>query len=811
MLMRAGVTGGIIHYFIRPVAHGLGNGRNWANAASLSSLPDFFAHAKPGAMIYIRADEGSYAIDSSLNTLLLSGGGMYGHPVTVTGVDVNLAPMNATFTSTRNPPKYFTLTGTTTSASPTITGIADTSDLLTGMSVSGDGIPNGTTVIAIPDGTSVTLSANATASATVSISYSVFLYRTDFETSGYDVFALADGIRHATIQNFAFQDVGCVFVPQGDASNLAITDMSVDNSFSFFSNETDNLGRPVTADQFHMEKLTFQRITSLGYSLGCIRIAQTYHRLLIEDVEGDSQNQRDVAFCINFHISGTTQVSTDSDWLADNPGGGAIYRRCTAKNAYYHSSATDLDGVYWNSDGFCDERTVTGSLYEDCVSSGNTDGGWDCKSTNLHLVRCQSSDNKIDYKIWGSAVLDECESTDPYKRGGTGAPAHLSFFGGSDIVCTLNDFTATGSVGNSAVFLTSQSSAIGANTLNVDGYDIHLQPGTTLLGSLTAPGTLTTNFNPALPTLNLAINWRPGYGPTRVASGTPSGTVLADLAVTGTGASGAALAMTADLHSAFAIVGTTLTLASTLDANTFAYHSFTVQATDSTGAVNTAASGAFYVDTPTPNFSCDWNGTNGATTAVDDGAGATITFTSCALTTTSPIEGSASLLLTGGNQRCTVPDNDTWAFDGMFSVKAKINLTSLSALAVILAHWNTSSNQRAWQLSVSTAGAAQLIYSTPSSPGNGTTTITSANGLIVTGQTYEIAADRDANSVIRLYIDGVMVASAAGPSNGFKNSTAGLTIGNTANGTVALAGQIDKTRVWKGWPFCASDGGYTVT
>jgi len=64
-----------------------------------------------------------------------------------------------------------TKTGTTTSGSPTVTISPDTTEIVVGQTVTGTGIPNGTTVSAINTGTEITLSANATATGTTSVGF----------------------------------------------------------------------------------------------------------------------------------------------------------------------------------------------------------------------------------------------------------------------------------------------------------------------------------------------------------------------------------------------------------------------------------------------------------------------------------------------------------------------------------------------------------------------------------------------------------------------------------------------------------------
>lgn len=66
----------------------------------------------------------------------------------------------------------FTQNGTTTSGAATVTGLASTHNLFIGQAVSGAGVPVGATVASITSGSAVTLSANATASATVLLTFS---------------------------------------------------------------------------------------------------------------------------------------------------------------------------------------------------------------------------------------------------------------------------------------------------------------------------------------------------------------------------------------------------------------------------------------------------------------------------------------------------------------------------------------------------------------------------------------------------------------------------------------------------------------
>jgi len=65
-----------------------------------------------------------------------------------------------------------TQTGTTTNASPTVTGLGSTANLNVGQPVSGTGIPAGATILSIDSATQIHLSTNATASGTPSLTFS---------------------------------------------------------------------------------------------------------------------------------------------------------------------------------------------------------------------------------------------------------------------------------------------------------------------------------------------------------------------------------------------------------------------------------------------------------------------------------------------------------------------------------------------------------------------------------------------------------------------------------------------------------------
>jgi len=86
-----------------------------------------------------------------------------------------------------------TATGTTTSGSTAVTLAAADSSIKTGMLVTGTGIAAGTVVAAV-SGTSVTLSANATASGTVTLTFAGYQEVLVKWNAGYHAYEVAVAI-----------------------------------------------------------------------------------------------------------------------------------------------------------------------------------------------------------------------------------------------------------------------------------------------------------------------------------------------------------------------------------------------------------------------------------------------------------------------------------------------------------------------------------------------------------------------------------------------------------------------------------------
>ena len=115
------------------------------------------------------SNDGSLQVNGFVN-------GKVGHRITRTQVQPNPAIDDYRFLDV-----VHTLNGTTTSGLATVTGINTTTALKVGQYVIGSGIPANTTIISVDSSSQITLSATATASATVSIKYANLLQRLRIE------------------------------------------------------------------------------------------------------------------------------------------------------------------------------------------------------------------------------------------------------------------------------------------------------------------------------------------------------------------------------------------------------------------------------------------------------------------------------------------------------------------------------------------------------------------------------------------------------------------------------------------------------
>ena len=230
-------------------------------------------------------------------------------------------------------------------------------------------------------------------------------------TAGSEAFRLLSGADNLTFHDLSFSNVGNgAFRVGADIQNLVIEHVDATNVGRFIEDYASGTATSATIDG-----LTVRDVTVSGFSQGAIRLQYDTNHVLIENVIGDSQGQDGGLYVTGVHLEGTVHD--------------AVLRQVTMSNCYGHGSATE----YWNGDGFATEGGTYGIRFEDTVASGNTDAGYDLKSSDTLLLGAVSEDNNRNYRFWSNSVtMEDSVSRDPHHWGGSGSPDHVWMGSGAE-------------------------------------------------------------------------------------------------------------------------------------------------------------------------------------------------------------------------------------------------------------------------------------------------------------------------------------------------------------------------------------------
>lgn len=237
-------------------------------------------------------------------------------------------------------------------------------------------------------------------------------------TEGNELFRLLSGANNLVFEDLSFKNFGNgVFRAGADISNLTIRDVKAANVTRFIENYVSG-----TATSASINGLTVQGVDVTGFSRGAIRLKYDTRNVLIDRVVGDSQRQDG-----GLYVFGVSLSDTVHDVLISNT---------AMKNNFGHGTSSE----YWNGDGFTTERDVYNVRFENTVSSGNTDAGYDLKSSNTTLVGAISEGNGRNYRFWSTSItLEDSISRNPTYYGGNTDIAHVWL--GLDAEATIDGLT----------------------------------------------------------------------------------------------------------------------------------------------------------------------------------------------------------------------------------------------------------------------------------------------------------------------------------------------------------------------------------
>jgi len=203
-----------------------------------------------------------------------------------------------------------------------------------------------------------------------------------------------------------------------------------------------------------------------------------------------------------------------------------------------------------------------------------------------------------------------------------------------------------------------------------------------------------------------------------------------------------------------------------------------------------------------PHFSSvvlllSFDGVNAATTTIDDSDSShTVTMSNGAKLDTSQSKfGPSSYICDGVDDIVYIADHadfdlNTQEFTFELSVRWNTIQDSFNAL---LSQWYSEISARNWQFTWDTTGLLQF-YTSP----NGISQVVTGGSWTPSLNTwYQLAIDRDASNVIRVYVDGVVVASATDATDITAVGSPQIAVGHR-QGTRQLDGWIDEVRMTVG-------------
>ncbi|MCY0994202.1 hypothetical protein OV203_44140 [Nannocystis sp. ILAH1] len=219
---------------------------------------------------------------------------------------------------------------------------------------------------------------------------------------GGTVFRLTGGADHLHFVNLGFADQGngCWRVAQPIAG-LRLDNIVATNVHRLLENFVG--GNDTDAS---ITGLVMKDVSVRGYARAVTRLQYETNEVLLEDVFGDSEAQPFESFSTGVTLYETAHHVT--------------LRRAVMLN--HHQ--VDVEG-YWNADGFSTERDNHAIRFEDTYAAGNTDGGYDLKSSDTTLLRAVAVDNKRNFRLWGQIAMEQCVGQGPHKRGGSGTQAQV--------------------------------------------------------------------------------------------------------------------------------------------------------------------------------------------------------------------------------------------------------------------------------------------------------------------------------------------------------------------------------------------------
>lgn len=580
---------------------------------------------------------------------------------------------------------------------------------------------------------------------------------------GNTLFKLAEGAAFLRFEHLRVEHFGTVLNMAGvSASDVTVEDVE-------FLNIRDGI---YTDSDSAVARLFLRRFCGHGFSKKAVRFHGRSSDWLIEDCELDSGWQYGDDFAVGIeandeanglHILGGSTTNC-MDTQRDNPEG------------------------YWNGDGVASERGNFNILIENHRSSGHTDAGYDLKSEATELRRCVSEDNKRNYRLWGGIgaepiLLTGCSSLAPRKRGGTGGMHHIWVSGASDAYddagsVLFADGTISGPDQDDAIFADGGNAAIHLVDATISGLDsATLFTATEDTSTLIVGSSSDTGLRQILTEQNVTL-----------VTGIPKSVLLE--------ADAEASWRIVDRGEVNAVVeGSVLVL---VGGGVDVKGDVVVQARDSSGRPTRVAIATTSVRNPVAEgavlaLSIDADGT------ISDGTGIHVIIPS---EDAEVVDG--TFHFRGETSYFEIEKSANFALDGAFWIETTFEIgdQNFDLPADIVTVWKSSGNDRSFLIGLSEDRAITFAWSTT---GRFEDEAMLVGPVLKPATFYTITVDRGSSGVIRLYVDGVMVAQTTESVGPLFHGDAPLRVTGRPDGKYGASGYMKSLTIVKGSAKCQKE------
>ncbi|WP_114946231.1 hypothetical protein [Microvirga calopogonii] len=230
---------------------------------------------------------------------------------------------------------------------------------------------------------------------------------TDWTTGkavGSEVFRLLSGADHLKFEDMAFRNIGDgAFRIGADIKDITLQDMYATNVKRFVANTVSSGYSSASIDG-----LTLRNVDIDKYSHNAIKLQYDSRNIVIEDVIGRGDPTTPEQYVFGVSLDGTVH--------------NVLFRHVTMQNSHARGASNE----YWNGDGFSTEGGTYNIRFENTVAFGNTDAGYDLKSSNTVLVDAIAVGNNRNYRFWSDSItMENSQSLDPRHFGGSASTDHF--------------------------------------------------------------------------------------------------------------------------------------------------------------------------------------------------------------------------------------------------------------------------------------------------------------------------------------------------------------------------------------------------